>query len=96
MWYLKPSTAVYVVYANIALYCLCFQMQQPVLPYRTKQLGATTAEFAQFQSLFNLAQSVGGLFSGAKKWNCCFSSNTIVMLLSILIVRTCDGLPYAS
>ncbi|GAX84191.1 hypothetical protein CEUSTIGMA_g11614.t1 [Chlamydomonas eustigma] len=64
MMYLKPSTAVYVVYANIALYCLCYMMQQPVLPYRTKQLGASNAEFAQFQSLFNLVQSVGGLLSG--------------------------------
>eukprot|EP00195_Chlamydomonas_chlamydogama_P001003 CAMPEP_0202914444 /NCGR_PEP_ID=MMETSP1392-20130828/63103_1 /ASSEMBLY_ACC=CAM_ASM_000868 /TAXON_ID=225041 /ORGANISM="Chlamydomonas chlamydogama, Strain SAG 11-48b" /LENGTH=369 /DNA_ID=CAMNT_0049606089 /DNA_START=22 /DNA_END=1128 /DNA_ORIENTATION=- len=53
-----------VIYANVALYSVCMMMQQPLLPYLTKQLGASTTQFAQLQTLFSAVQLVGGLLSG--------------------------------
>ena len=53
-----------VLYASIVLYSICFMMQQPLLPYLTKELGASTAQFATLQSIFSGAQTVGGLLSG--------------------------------
>ena len=44
----------FVVYANLAMYAFCFQMQQPVLPATVKALvvGDDSAqEWAQFQSM---------------------------------------------
>lgn len=58
------QSGMYVIYASIVLYSICFMMQQPLLPYLTKELGASTAQFATLQSIFNGAQAVGGLLSG--------------------------------
>jgi|EP01046_Picozoa_sp_COSAG06_P041123 predicted MFS family arabinose efflux permease len=57
----------FVVYANLAMYAFCFQMQQPVLPATVKALvvGDDSAqEWAQFQSMNGMMQLGGGLVSG--------------------------------
>ena len=57
----------FVVYANLAMYAFCFQMQQPVLPETVSKLivgDDSTQEWAQFQSVNGVMQLVGGLASG--------------------------------
>jgi MFS family permease len=56
----------FVVYANLALYAFCYQMQQPVLPARVESLvvGDSSDDWASLQSWFGIMQLAGGLLSG--------------------------------
>eukprot|EP00753_Platysulcus_tardus_P003451 PLAT12456.9.p1 GENE.PLAT12456.9~~PLAT12456.9.p1 ORF type:complete len:436 (-),score=195.40 PLAT12456.9:75-1349(-) len=52
------------VYVNVALYAMCFQMQQPLMPFLIKSLGGGSDSFGNFSFAFSLAQLAGGLISG--------------------------------
>eukprot|EP01062_Namystynia_karyoxenos_P008980 TRINITY_DN13173_c0_g1_i1.p1 TRINITY_DN13173_c0_g1~~TRINITY_DN13173_c0_g1_i1.p1 ORF type:complete len:419 (+),score=138.10 TRINITY_DN13173_c0_g1_i1:77-1333(+) len=53
------------VYLNIALYALCYQMQRPMLPELVHSLGEQgSAAFARVESIAGTVQLVGGLLSG--------------------------------
>ena len=51
----------FVVYANLALYAFCYQMQQPVLPARVESLvvGDSSDDWASLQSWFGIMQLAG-------------------------------------
>jgi len=53
-----------VVYANVALYALCYQMQAPVLPYLTRSLGAGAQGYGMMMTVFGVVQFFGGLLAG--------------------------------
>ena len=53
-----------IVYVNIALYALCYQLQRPVEPFLVEQLGASPAGLARLQSFFAFVQTVGSPLVG--------------------------------
>eukprot|EP00455_Lapot_gusevi_P057369 TRINITY_DN9757_c0_g1_i3.p1 TRINITY_DN9757_c0_g1~~TRINITY_DN9757_c0_g1_i3.p1 ORF type:complete len:460 (-),score=51.22 TRINITY_DN9757_c0_g1_i3:66-1373(-) len=59
------TTPLMIVYANLALYALAFQMMVPVLPFLIKSMGENVAvEYGYLQSTFSLAQLIGVMVSG--------------------------------
>lgn len=62
------SRTLVLVYVNIALYALCFQMQRPIEPFLTKKLNGDDAslavEYGKVQSFFGIMQTVGSFFFG--------------------------------
>ncbi|KAK3283158.1 hypothetical protein CYMTET_9134 [Cymbomonas tetramitiformis] len=58
------SFELWIVYINIMLYAMCYQMQVPVLPYLTKRLGSDTQGYGNLQMGFGVVQFFGGLLAG--------------------------------
>ena len=56
--------ALWVLYANVVLYALCYMMQTPILPYLTSALGADMEAYGAAMSLMAVVQFVGGLLAG--------------------------------
>lgn len=57
-----------VIYLNIFLYALCYQMQRPLEPFLVDRLvgkeGSSANEYARLQSFFFIVQTLGSLFIG--------------------------------
>ena len=57
-----------IIYLNIFLYALCYQMQRPLEPYLVDRLviseGSAANEYARLQSFFFIVQTLGSLFIG--------------------------------
>lgn len=59
------SPSLIILYVNLALYAVCYQAQQPALPYILKNLSDdASSAFASFRSFFWGLQIVGSLISG--------------------------------
>jgi OCT family organic cation transporter-like MFS transporter 18 len=62
------NATVLIIYANIALYAMCYQMQRPLEPFLVDSLvtaeGSGTAEYARLQSFFFVIQTLGSLGIG--------------------------------
>ena len=54
----------WLIYGNIVLYAVCFNLQAPVMPALTQSFGSTPEGFGTLMSLFALVQLVGGLMCG--------------------------------
>ena len=54
----------WLIYGNIVLYAICFNLQAPVMPALTASFGSTSLEYGSLMSLFALVQLVGGLLCG--------------------------------
>lgn len=57
----------WLVYINVALYALCFQIQRPLEPFLVEKLlktGDGAQEYAKLQSFFSLIQTFGSVISG--------------------------------
>ena len=52
------------LFGNIVLYAVCYNLQAPVLPALTQSFGADARQYGALQSLFALAQLLGGLLMG--------------------------------
>jgi len=62
---LRPITrSMWIVYINVSMYALCYQMQTPVLPYLVKSLGAGTRGYGTMMTTFGVVQFFGGLLAG--------------------------------
>lgn len=85
-----------VIYANIALYALCFQLQRPIEPFLIEKLGAKGADasmsYGTLQSFFNIIQTLGSVAMGlildkvGARWSfviCYVASALSYFLLSI-------------
>eukprot|EP00030_Apusomonadida_sp_AF-17_P008209 a848221_16.p1 GENE.a848221_16~~a848221_16.p1 ORF type:complete len:449 (-),score=154.55 a848221_16:41-1360(-) len=53
-----------IAHGNIFVYALAFWLQQPVLPFLSKQLGADAATYGALQSVFAAIQLLGGPLVG--------------------------------
>jgi len=54
----------WLIYGNIVLYAVCFNLQAPVMPALTSSFGADARQYGTLMSLFALMQLVGGLVCG--------------------------------
>ena len=89
-----PSFSLVIIYLNIFLYALCYQMQRPLEPYLVDRLviteGSAANEYAKLQSFFFIVQTLGSLFIGrlidniGYKWG--FILNFVASALSYLIL----------
>lgn len=61
-----PSYAMYIIYINVSLYSLCYQLQRPIEPYLVERLvkGDASTEYARLQSYFSIVQTIGSLIYG--------------------------------
>jgi MFS family permease len=54
-----------VLFGNVFLYAIAYQMQAPLLPFLIEKLSSSVSEqFAYLQSMFSLVQLIGGIVSG--------------------------------
>mmetsp|Transcript_12804 Transcript_12804/g.38412 ORF Transcript_12804/g.38412 Transcript_12804/m.38412 type:complete len:429 (-) Transcript_12804:1897-3183(-) len=53
------SRGVWLVYLNVVLYALCYQLQRPIEPFLVKRLGASNVGYGSLQSFFSAVQTVG-------------------------------------
>ena len=69
----NKTRTLYLIYTNIVLYALCFQMQRPLEPYLVEKIlkqsgdsGSSEAakSYTQLQSFFGVVQMIGSLVSG--------------------------------
>uniref|UniRef100_A0A7S2RPU1 Major facilitator superfamily (MFS) profile domain-containing protein n=1 Tax=Mucochytrium quahogii TaxID=96639 RepID=A0A7S2RPU1_9STRA len=60
----KDLNSCVLVHANILVYSLCFWIQQPVLPYLSKELGADAVVFGSLESALSLLALLGGPLLG--------------------------------
>eukprot|EP00736_Rhodelphis_marinus_P010402 Rmarinus@m.3208 len=58
------APAILVVHVNIAVYSFCYWMNQPVLLFMNKALGADAITFGYLTSFFSLVQLIGGPIFG--------------------------------
>jgi MFS family permease len=61
---LQCKTAVWLCYANLAVYSMCFWIQVNVLPFLIKEYGGGMKEFATVSTVFSVIQTVGSLYFG--------------------------------
>ena len=67
---MKFTRALAVVYANIVLYALCYQMQRPIEPFLVEKLGSggskaeAALDFGKVQSFFGTMQTIGSFVFG--------------------------------
>mmetsp|Transcript_109948 Transcript_109948/g.355031 ORF Transcript_109948/g.355031 Transcript_109948/m.355031 type:complete len:414 (+) Transcript_109948:135-1376(+) len=65
---MRWTRSLVVVYANVALYALCFQLQRPIEPFLVEKLGAkgsnAAMSYGALQSFFSIMQTVGSLAMG--------------------------------
>jgi OCT family organic cation transporter-like MFS transporter 18 len=54
----------WLIYGNIVVYAVCFNLQAPVMPALTASFGSSSLEYGTLMSLFALVQLVGGLLCG--------------------------------
>lgn len=57
------SPAFLLLFANVAMYAICYQAQQPAMPQMIKSMGKTE-DFASYKSFFWALQFVGSLLAG--------------------------------
>jgi MFS family permease len=55
---------VWLCYANLAIYSMCFWIQVNVLPFLIKEYGGGMKEFATVSTAFSVIQTVGSLYFG--------------------------------
>ena len=89
-----PNSTLVIIYLNIFLYALCYQMQRPLEPYLVDRLviteGSAANEYARLQSFFFIVQTLGSLFIGrlidniGYKWG--FILNFVASALSYFIL----------
>jgi MFS family permease len=60
----RCKVAVWLCYANLAVYSMCFWIQSNVLPFLIKEYGGGMAEFATVSTVFSIIQTVGSLYFG--------------------------------
>jgi predicted MFS family arabinose efflux permease len=67
----RDNAALWVTYANIILYALCYQLQRPVEPFLVQQLsknaadaGSITQTYGRLQAFFSTIQTVGSPLVG--------------------------------
>jgi predicted MFS family arabinose efflux permease len=67
----KDNAALWVTYANIILYALCYQLQRPVEPFLVQQLSknagdadSITQTYGRLQAFFSMIQAVGSPLVG--------------------------------
>jgi MFS family permease len=67
----KNNVALWITYANIVLYALCYQLQRPVEPYLVEQLSgnaanvtAVTQTYGRLQAFFSTIQTIGSPLVG--------------------------------
>jgi MFS family permease len=63
------NTRLWIIYVNVALYAMCFQLQRPLEPFLVEKLianvgGDAATEYARLQSFFSVLQTLGSLVSG--------------------------------
>lgn len=65
---MRWTRSLVVVYVNICLYALCFQLQRPIEPFLVEKLGAkgsnAAMSYGALQSFFSLMQTAGSLCMG--------------------------------
>eukprot|EP00093_Oithona_nana_P003961 03961.XXX_132492_128891_1 [CDS] Oithona nana genome sequencing. len=60
----RRNTIFFITHFNVFLYATCFFIQVGTLPYLSKKLGADPTTFGQLQTVFAVAQLMGGPFFG--------------------------------
>lgn len=66
----KNDFTLHILYLNVALLAICYQLQKPIEPYLIEKLsdGATKTEaiqeYARLQSFFSVVQVLGSLVAG--------------------------------
>jgi hypothetical protein len=61
---IKCKMNVWLCYANLAMYSMCFWIQVNVLPFLIKEYGGGMKEFATVSTAFSVIQTVGSLYFG--------------------------------
>ena len=59
----------YLLYINIAIFAICYQLQKPIEPFLVETLtmgkaSSSAQEYAKLQSFFSMMQMVGSLLAG--------------------------------
>jgi len=60
----KDTKALLVIHLNLVVYAGAFWLCQPVFPYLSKSLGASTITFGYLQTVFSIAQMIGSVVFG--------------------------------
>ena len=63
----SSDVSLLIIYVNVSLYSLCYQLQRPVEPFMVEKLkieGDSVAEYARLQSFFSIIQTIGSLIVG--------------------------------
>uniref|UniRef100_A0A7S3PFX6 Major facilitator superfamily (MFS) profile domain-containing protein n=1 Tax=Aplanochytrium stocchinoi TaxID=215587 RepID=A0A7S3PFX6_9STRA len=90
------------VHLNIVIYALCFWMQQPVLPFLSKELGVDGQGFGMLQSFVSAFALIGGPVIGrltdqfGPKLTLIISQAGSVAMYSLLSIATSAPLLFAS
>jgi len=58
------GTVAALIHWNVLMYALCFWIQQPVLSYLSKELGATALMFGSLETAVSILSLAGGSFVG--------------------------------
>lgn len=69
----RNDYTLYIIYINIILLAICYQLQKPIEPYlieklnensHSKEEGRAIHEYAKLQSFFSIIQTIGSLAAG--------------------------------